>query len=161
VTAAAPTRTIYATRPLLEAGDLNRACSKVNIARRLARHSRRVGTVFARPILRREIVGDREVGTEMAITPAQVRAGRLLIGWSQLKLASETGVSAATIAIFEDGERQPPMLDMAVVERMLNDGGVEFIDKTPGVRMKTPRPSAADAVARQGAPAAAKSVGRG
>jgi transcriptional regulator with XRE-family HTH domain len=97
----------------------------------------------------------------MAITPAQVRAGRLLIGWSQLKLASETGVSAATIAIFEDGEQQPAMLDMAVVERMLNDGGVEFIDKSPGVRVKAARRSTAGAVARQGAAASKKSVGRG
>jgi transcriptional regulator with XRE-family HTH domain len=42
----------------------------------------------------------------MIITGAQVKAARLLLGWSQPKLAAETGVSAATIAKFEEGQRR-------------------------------------------------------
>jgi transcriptional regulator with XRE-family HTH domain len=57
----------------------------------------------------------------MTITGAQVKAARLLLGWTQPKLAAETGVTAATIAEFEEGKQRPPMLDVSVVHRMLSD----------------------------------------
>jgi transcriptional regulator with XRE-family HTH domain len=72
----------------------------------------------------------------MTITGQQVKAARELLGWSQPKLAAESGVTAATIAKFEDGKQLPAMLDLSVVRRMLKDGGVEFVDGEPGVRLK-------------------------
>jgi transcriptional regulator with XRE-family HTH domain len=72
----------------------------------------------------------------MIITPGHVKAARELIGWSQSKLAAETGVSATTVARFEAGKRRPSMLDLSVVRRMLEDGGVEFFDGEPGVRLR-------------------------
>jgi transcriptional regulator with XRE-family HTH domain len=72
----------------------------------------------------------------MTITGAQVKAARLLLGWTQPKLAAETGVTAATIAKFEDGEQRLPMLEASVVRRMLSDGGVEFVEGEPGVRLR-------------------------
>jgi hypothetical protein len=48
----------------------------------------------------------------MSITSGQVKAGRLLLGWSQSKLAAESGVCAASIATFEDHNQLPPMLDL-------------------------------------------------
>jgi predicted transcriptional regulator len=36
-----------------------------------------------------------------AITPAQVRRARALLGWSQIRLAQEAGVRPADIAVFE------------------------------------------------------------
>jgi transcriptional regulator with XRE-family HTH domain len=62
----------------------------------------------------------------MPISGVQVKTARRLLGWSQLKLTAETGVSAATIANFEEGKQEPAMLDLSVVHRMLKDGGVEF-----------------------------------
>jgi transcriptional regulator with XRE-family HTH domain len=73
----------------------------------------------------------------MDITAAQVRAAREMLGWSQLRLAAETGVSASTVAQFEDEGWRSPMLDLAVVRRMLHDAGVEFIPDDPGVRRRT------------------------
>jgi transcriptional regulator with XRE-family HTH domain len=75
----------------------------------------------------------------MIITGAQVKAARLLLGWSQKKLAAETGVTTATIAKFEGGTQPPPMLDVSVVRRMLNDAGVIFVEENgdgPGVRLR-------------------------
>jgi transcriptional regulator with XRE-family HTH domain len=72
----------------------------------------------------------------MTITGAQVKAARLLLGWSQAKLAAETGVTAATIAKFEEGKQRPPMLDVSVVRRMLNDAGIEFIAENWGARVR-------------------------
>jgi transcriptional regulator with XRE-family HTH domain len=72
----------------------------------------------------------------MTITDAQVKAACLRLGWSQPKLAAETGVTAATIAKFEEGKQRPPMLDVSVVRRMLSDAGIEFVDGDPGVRLR-------------------------
>jgi transcriptional regulator with XRE-family HTH domain len=72
----------------------------------------------------------------MTITPGQVKAARELLGWSQSKLAGESGVSASTIRKFEAGDRRPPMLDLSVVRRMLEDGGAEFVDGEPGVKLR-------------------------
>ena len=72
----------------------------------------------------------------MTISGAQVKAARLLLGWSQSKLAAETGVTAATIAKFEEDKQRQPMLDVSVVRRMLGDAGIEFIDGEPGARLR-------------------------
>ncbi len=40
------------------------------------------------------------------------------------------------IVKFEGGGQRPSMLDLSVVERMLKDGGIDFVDGEPGVRMK-------------------------
>jgi transcriptional regulator with XRE-family HTH domain len=72
----------------------------------------------------------------MNITGAQVKAARLLLGWSQPKLAAETGVTAATIAKFEEGKQRPAMLDVSVVRRMLCDAGIEFVDGEPDVKLR-------------------------
>jgi transcriptional regulator with XRE-family HTH domain len=79
---------------------------------------------------------DKAQEGEMAITGAQVKAARLLLGWTQSKLAAETGVTAATIAKFEEGKQRLPMLDVSVVRRMLSDAGIEFVEGEPGVRLR-------------------------
>jgi transcriptional regulator with XRE-family HTH domain len=68
----------------------------------------------------------------MSVTGAQVKAARMLLGWSQPKLAAETGVTAATIAKFEEHQQRPPMLEVSVVRRMLDDAGIEFIAENGG-----------------------------
>jgi transcriptional regulator with XRE-family HTH domain len=73
----------------------------------------------------------------MSISGTQVRAARSLLGWSQSKLAAETGVSVLSIARFEGGKQRPAMLDLSVVHRILKDAGVEFADgEETGVRKR-------------------------
>jgi transcriptional regulator with XRE-family HTH domain len=72
----------------------------------------------------------------MTITAAQVKAARELVKWSQSRLAAETGVSLASIAKFEGGGQRPSMLDLSVVQRMLRDAGIDFIDGEPGVMLR-------------------------
>jgi transcriptional regulator with XRE-family HTH domain len=70
------------------------------------------------------------------VTAAEVKAARVLIRWSQSKLAAETGVSLGSIAKYETGGERPSMLDLSVVRRMLGDAGIEFIDGEPGARLR-------------------------
>jgi transcriptional regulator with XRE-family HTH domain len=71
------------------------------------------------------------------MTPAQSRAGRALLGWSQTDLARAANVSRSTVADFELKRR--PVLS-ASVERMqlaLEDAGIKFTKgKRPGVWMR-------------------------
>ena len=50
----------------------------------------------------------------MSFNPAQCRAARALLGWSQGQLAEASGVATKTIADFEREDRSP-------YERTLND----------------------------------------
>jgi transcriptional regulator with XRE-family HTH domain len=80
--------------------------------------------------------GDKILGM---ITPAQSRAARGLIGWSQSELAEASGVSLSTIRDFETGRRTPFGNNMAAIVRSLERAGVEFIPENgsgAGVRLK-------------------------
>ena len=81
----------------------------------------------------------------MKITPDQVKAARALVGWSQARLAAESGLTKATIVKFEEGKQPPSTLDLSVVRRMLMDAGVEFIAGTEGEPEIRPRTSSAEA----------------
>lgn len=65
----------------------------------------------------------------MNFTPAQCRAGRALIGWSQDDLAKQAGVSKGTIAGFETERTAPIGLTIAAIRRALEIGGVRFTEK--------------------------------
>jgi len=82
------------------------------------------------------------------LTPAQSRAGRALINWSQPQLAEASGVSVSTIRDFETGKRSPIGNNLAALQRALEAAGVEFTNGgQPGVRMKAARPSVSDEAA--------------
>jgi transcriptional regulator with XRE-family HTH domain len=72
----------------------------------------------------------------MRITGDQVKAARVLLGWSQPKLAAKTGVNALAIAKFEEGKQRPLMLDISVIQRTLCDAGIEFVDGESGVKLR-------------------------
>ena len=73
------------------------------------------------------------------MTPAQVRAARALIDWSQQRLADVSNIGVATICNFEGGKSAAQNATLDVLRLVLEAGGVEFIDANgggPGVRLK-------------------------
>jgi transcriptional regulator with XRE-family HTH domain len=70
----------------------------------------------------------------MAITGAQVRAARMLLGWSQTRLAGLSGVSGSSIGKFESGGKLAVLLQ-STIQLALVDAGVEFSPDPPGVRL--------------------------
>jgi predicted transcriptional regulator len=73
------------------------------------------------------------------ITPAQCRAARGLIDWSQMELAERASVGIVTIRQLEAGVHAPRRSTLDVVQRALEAAGVEFIDENgggPGVRLR-------------------------
>jgi transcriptional regulator with XRE-family HTH domain len=73
------------------------------------------------------------------IIPAQSRAARALIEWSQEELAANANLSLSTIRDFEKSRRLPHVNNLAAIRRALEDAGVVFIAENgdgPGVRLK-------------------------
>lgn len=73
------------------------------------------------------------------ISPAQCRAARALIAWSQDELAARSGVPKRTIARLELGETTPRAATIAALRAALEAAGVVFVAENgggPGVRLK-------------------------
>jgi transcriptional regulator with XRE-family HTH domain len=75
----------------------------------------------------------------MSINPAQCRAARGLIGWSQTELCEASNVGRATLANFEAGKSLPYERTLRDIQAALESAGVIFIDQNgngPGVRLR-------------------------
>ncbi|MDI3307687.1 MAG: helix-turn-helix transcriptional regulator [Acetobacteraceae bacterium] len=75
------------------------------------------------------------------MTPAQCRAARALLNWSQDQLEAAAKVARKTIADFEREARQPYDRTLAAIRAALEAAGVEFIEENgggPGVRLRKP-----------------------
>ncbi len=78
----------------------------------------------------------------MSVTPAQCRAARGLLGWSQAELAASSKVAVKTIADFERGSRTPYPRTLEDILEALEAAGVIFLaegegtDGGPGVRLE-------------------------
>jgi transcriptional regulator with XRE-family HTH domain len=73
------------------------------------------------------------------VTPAQCRAARGLLGWSQQDLARQARVGIVTVHQLETGISQPRRATLEVIRRAFESAGVEFIDENgggPGVRLR-------------------------
>lgn len=68
----------------------------------------------------------------MSLTPAQCRAARGLVNWSQTRLAEEAGVSRATVTSFEAEKRVPIGNNLDAIRSALEAAGVEFIPENGG-----------------------------
>jgi DNA-binding XRE family transcriptional regulator len=77
------------------------------------------------------------------ITAEQIKAGRKLLGWSQMKLALEAGLAQTTIVSLESGKKRPSVLSVSMIKLALQTAGVEFaadeISEGPCVRLKKGR----------------------
>jgi len=73
----------------------------------------------------------------MPITPSQCRAARGLIDMDQAVLADGAMVSRNVIIDFEKGRRVPNRNNLAAIQRVLEEAGVEFTNgDAPGVRIR-------------------------
>jgi len=74
----------------------------------------------------------------MLITPAQCRAARALIDWTQPELARASGLGLSTVVDFERERRRVSEDAVSAIRKALERNGVEFTDgKRPGVRLAT------------------------
>lgn len=76
----------------------------------------------------------------MTITPAQCRAARGLIDWTQDELADRANVSRGTVRGFEAGRHMLRRASAVEIRAALEAAGVEFLDAGPdhgaGVRLR-------------------------
>jgi predicted transcriptional regulator len=73
------------------------------------------------------------------MTPAQCRAARGLLDWTQQELAHRAGVGIVTVRQVEAGTTEPRRATIDVIQRALTTAGVQFIDENgggPGVRLR-------------------------
>ena len=66
------------------------------------------------------------------LKPAQSRAARALLDWSQEQLAEASHLGLSTIRDFEKSRRTPSHNNLAAIVRALEDAGVEFIAQNGG-----------------------------
>ena len=75
------------------------------------------------------------------ITPAQCRAARGILAWSQQDLSKHAGVGTVAIHQLESGTSQPRRATLDVIRRAFESAGVAFIEENgggAGVRLKKP-----------------------
>ena len=71
------------------------------------------------------------------MTPAQCRAARGLLDWTQVKLAEAAGVGTSIVTSFERSRRAVAAGAVHTMQRALEAAGVEFLDREePGVQLR-------------------------
>ena len=82
------------------------------------------------------------------MTPDQMKAARILLGWSQLQLSLRSDTSIHVVRTFEQTgrimtvQRRPDLTDpVAAIRATLEEAGIEFTDgDEPGVKLRKPNP---------------------
>ena len=64
----------------------------------------------------------------MQFSPLQCKAARVLLEWSQDRLAEAAHVSKRTVAGFEAGSQTPMHNNLVAIQRALEDAGVRFLE---------------------------------
>jgi transcriptional regulator with XRE-family HTH domain len=73
------------------------------------------------------------------VTPAQSRAARGLVDWSQSDLGGRSNLSESTVRDFEKGRRIPGPNNLAAIRAAFEAAGVIIIEENgegPGVRLR-------------------------
>ncbi|MCJ2122998.1 multiprotein-bridging factor 1 family protein [Methylobacterium sp. J-077] len=74
--------------------------------------------------------------SEPAMSPAQSRAARGLLGWSEAALAAKVGLDAQFVRDFESGYGDPPSGQLEALRSALCTAGAVFDDApNPGVHL--------------------------
>lgn len=73
------------------------------------------------------------------ITPAQCRAARALLDWSQQDLAKAAHLGLSTIRDFEKGRRVPTHNNLRGIKLALEEGGVEIGEERSSVGLRGER----------------------
>jgi predicted transcriptional regulator len=73
------------------------------------------------------------------ISPAQCRAARGFLAWSQLDLAQAANVGLSTVRSFETGTRRPVADNHRAIARALERAGIVFTDPV-SVSYPVPQP---------------------
>jgi transcriptional regulator with XRE-family HTH domain len=72
----------------------------------------------------------------MTLSPAQCRAARALLNWSQENLVARSKITKKTIADFERGATQPRPQTLAQLTAAFHAAGIEFLNgNEPGLRL--------------------------
>src|SRR6266852_2790204 len=72
----------------------------------------------------------------MTLSPAQCRAARALLNWSQDDLVTHSKITKKTIADFERGATHPRAQTLAQITAAFTVAGIEFLNsEKPGVRL--------------------------
>lgn len=74
------------------------------------------------------------------MTPAQTKAARALLDWSQGDLAAAAGLGLSTIVDFERARRVVSADAVGAIKSALQSAGVEFIDDERGEGVVKLRP---------------------
>src|SRR5713101_1040074 len=64
---------------------------------------------------------------EVLLSPAQVRAARALLAWSQQDLSKHAHVGVSTVADFERGQRTPVPNNSQAIRIALEKAGITFL----------------------------------
>jgi transcriptional regulator with XRE-family HTH domain len=73
----------------------------------------------------------------MPLSPAQCRAARAFLNWSQEDLVRASRITKKTIADFERGATNPRPNTLAQIAAALEAAGIEFLNgEAPGVRAR-------------------------
>jgi transcriptional regulator with XRE-family HTH domain len=73
------------------------------------------------------------------ITGAQIKAARVLLGWSVRDLARRASIEIADVQDVEDASK-PPKRHIASIRDALEDAGIQFIDSV-GVELRPVLPN--------------------
>lgn len=70
--------------------------------------------------------------TSAPIAPAQIRAARGLLKWTQAMLAHRAGLSTVTLNMIENETVRPREGTLAAIRGALEQGGVQFLGEDGG-----------------------------
>jgi len=75
----------------------------------------------------------------LIMTPAQCRAARALIDWTQPRLAEAAGLGLSTVVDFEKARRAVSPDALSAIQRAIEEAGVILVAENgegPGVRLR-------------------------
>jgi len=70
------------------------------------------------------------------LRPAQCRAARALLNWSQIELAERAGIQVLALRRFETGRTDPRASTRDKIEKALADAGIELLEADAQVGVK-------------------------